>query len=452
MNGCPLNTYNIDGNKLTGECGCEYACTPTGASDPVDDQYKDDNCDGGDFVVENCVYVSVGQGSDAAGGTRMDPMKTIAAAIDKAKAVGVPAVCLSGEIYDEAVTVASGISIYGGFDQNDADFKFRRSPNVTTTVRATGTVFYAPQIDAETHIEGITVLAQTPMGAGESTYGVRLGGGLGTLYVRYNKMTIGNGTDGTKGTNGAAQQVTQAPSGINGTAGAEKNNNSGFGGVAPTCDAPGGKGGDGGSDAASGQAGAQGFGGTPGGNGAGANACTPAVGSPGVAGGSGTPGTSSSQGAPGQGGANLGSAMGHVYQPAAGTAGANAMTANGGGGGGGGGGGKGDGLCFGAWDKGGGGGSGGCGGKGGNGGSGGQGGGGSFGVFAVSGKIIMTANEILLGAGGNGGLGGNGALGQTGGVGGTGGGNSDDSGPGGPGGAGGKGGAGGPGGGGGGGP
>ncbi|MDI3292028.1 PE-PGRS family protein, partial [Polyangium sp. 15x6] len=452
--GCPTGTWDIDGNPLTGEqCGCEYQCTLVSAdSDPIDDQYKDDNCDGTDGVAEQCIYVSVGAGSDASAGTRQEPMKTIAAAIQQAQAKGVPSVCLSGEIYNEAVTVVSGISIYGGFDHNNADFRFRRTSAVTTTVKAVGTVFYAPQIDKDTHIEGISIEAATPQGASESTYGVRLGGGVGQLYVRYNKMVIGNANSGDVGGNGMAHAQSQAPNGINGTNGAAENNNSGIGGAAQVCDAPGGKGGDGGANSSAGQNGSPGNGGAPGGQGSSANSCTPGIGGAGPAGGTGQNGDPSSQGAAGLGGNALGSVMASLYVPAHGSDGANAQTAKGGGGGGGGGGGKGDGLCFGEWDKGGGGGSGGCGGKGGNGGKGGKGGGGSFGVFAASGKVTVSKNEIQTGAGGNGGLGGNGALGQTGGIGGNGGGNSDDSGPGGKGGNGGKGSAGGPGGGGGGGP
>lgn len=450
MNGCPANTYDIDGNGLTGQCGCEYSCTPTGAADPIDDQYKDDNCDGADGVVEACVYVSASQGSDVNNGTRTDPMQTISGAIQRAQMIGVPAVCLSGEMYNEAVNVVSGISVYGGFDQNDADFKFRRSANVTTTVKATGTVFHAAKIDQDTHIEGLTIEASTPMGNGESTYGVRLGGGVGTLFVRYNKMTIGNGTNGVKGTDGMAQAQSTAPNGITGQPGAENNSGAGKGGAAPTCDAPGGKGGDGGYNTTAGVDGSPGFGGTSGGNGANANGCTPVVNQPGVQGGPGQDGQASNQGTPGQGGNTLGSAMASFYLPANGGNGANAQIGRGGGGGGGGGGGSNAFPC--SPDAGGGGGSGGCGGKGGNAGTGGQGGGGSFGVFAAAGKIVMLSNSIQLGNGGNGGIGGDGAQGQSGGIGGNGGSHSDDSGPGGKGGKGGKGGAGGPGGGGGGGP
>src|SRR6185369_2923133 len=51
-NGCPQNLWDIDGNPLTGVCGCEYKCTQTSASDAIDPNYTDDNCDGGDGLTE----------------------------------------------------------------------------------------------------------------------------------------------------------------------------------------------------------------------------------------------------------------------------------------------------------------------------------------------------------------------------------------------------------------
>src|SRR5262249_8824681 len=152
---------------------------------PIDPAFTDDNCDGTDGLAEQCVYVSTSLGDDANGqGTRAKPLATIAKAIQFAKTNAVPAVCLSGEIYDEAVTVVSGISIYGGFDQSDKDFPFRRSPKVTTTVRAKQLVFTAPSIDQDTYIEGITIEATKGSVGGSSTTAVLLGGGMGQLYVR----------------------------------------------------------------------------------------------------------------------------------------------------------------------------------------------------------------------------------------------------------------------------
>ncbi|MBL9028361.1 MAG: PE-PGRS family protein [Myxococcales bacterium] len=448
--GCPTNSWDVDGNPLTGECGCEYACTQTSTdSDPIDESFTDDNCDGGDGLVEQCVYVSASQGSNSNPGTRMAPMQTIAAAIAQAQTNGVPSVCLSGEIYNEAVTVVPGISIYGGFDQNDPDFKFRRKAGITTTVQAMGTVFNVPDLTLDTHLEGLTIVATTPVTPGASTYGVRMANGTqqATLYVRYNVIQVGAGAAGAQGTNGAAHAQSKAPNGNNGTNGCQ-GTNCGFGGPQTVCTEFGGKGGDGGYDSNGGQTGSPGSGGTSGGPGAGGSDC---FGGGNDAGDGSSGGGNGSQGTSGTGGQALGTVAGGFYVPSAGQNGALGVNGKGGAGGGGGGGGdNAGGFCN--SDKGGGGGSGGCGGLGGNLGTGGGGGGGSFGVFVAAGKVVVTDNEILSGAGGNGGNGGNGASGQTGGDGGSPGGGNDDSGSGGFGGPGSNGGAGGPGGGGGGGP
>ncbi len=266
--GCAPGSYDIDGNPLTGACGCEYACVPTGATDPIDEAFHDDNCDGTDGVAEKCVYVSASQGNDGTGaGTRTSPVQTIAKALEVAQLNGVPSVCLSGEIYNEKVNVVSGINIYGGFDQNNADFKFKRT-GVTTTVAAVGTVFDAAKIDVETHIEGLTIEAAAMAAvSGSSTYGVRLGTGVGQLFVRYNVINVQQGADGAAGVAGAAPAQAIATSGANGGNGCSNGNCALNGAPGNNCAQFGGKGGDGGYSNQAGFAGAVGSRNTPAGAG-----------------------------------------------------------------------------------------------------------------------------------------------------------------------------------------
>jgi hypothetical protein len=341
--GCPTDFWDVDNNPLTGDCGCEYACEQTSTDeDPIDDEFTDDNCDGGDGLVEQCVYVSVSQGSDANAGTRDMPMQSIAAALAQAQTNGVPAVCLSGETYQEAVTVIPGISIYGGFDQNDPDFKFRRKAGIITTVMATGTVFTVSNLTADTHIEGITIVANAPGIPGASTYGVRMatGGAQSTLYVRYNVMQIAGGTTGSPGNSGSPHPQSVAPNGNNGQNGCDGCSGNGNGGPAPVCSEPGGQGGNGGHNTGSGQNGSPGSGGAAGGNGAGSDGCFGG----GNTGGTGSPGTPNGpQGPNGTGGAALGSVVAGLYAPSNGTNGVGGTNGRGGGGGGGGEGGQPDG-------------------------------------------------------------------------------------------------------------
>ena len=185
--GCAKGFTNLDQNPLTGTCGCEYACDKKGDTDPIDPDFKDENCDGTDGVAEKCVYVSKSLGKPDGTGTRQSPVDTIAQGISVAKKNSVPAVCVSGsagsDTYAEAVAVESGISVYGGFDAADPEFAFRRSAKAITTVTAAGAVFTAVQIDSETHIEGLTIKATTPKMTGMSTYGVQLAGGNGQLFA-----------------------------------------------------------------------------------------------------------------------------------------------------------------------------------------------------------------------------------------------------------------------------
>lgn len=118
--GCLPDTWDLDGNPLTGECGCEYACVQGSSEDPIDPMFLDDNCDGTDGVVKDCVFVSASLGTPGGAGTRQDPLDTIAAGILQAQNVDAAAVCVSGESYTGQVQVPSGISVYGGFDHADA--------------------------------------------------------------------------------------------------------------------------------------------------------------------------------------------------------------------------------------------------------------------------------------------------------------------------------------------
>ncbi|MEW5855262.1 MAG: PE-PGRS family protein, partial [Myxococcota bacterium] len=335
LDGCPQDLHDVDGNPLTGTCGCEYQCTQTASSDdPIDPDFTDDNCDGSDGLVEQCVYVSASQGSDLGGdGTRFSPLQTIAGAIQHAQAHGVPAVCLSGEVYNEAVTLVSGISLYGGFDPNDPDFRFRRSANAVTTITAPALVVDAPQVDVDTHVEGVTLSALAPAVDGASTYGVRLGGGTGTLYVRYNVVTAAGGRTGARGNDGQPH-VNFALGGANGVNGCT-GTGCGLGANAPACTEPGGKGGNGGYNNGSGQPGSPGSGNA---NGGGAGTSSGVCSTPSGGGGRGTDGAPGTAGNPGNGGAPLGT-VGNGYLAANGGNGGAGTNGRGGGGGGGGGGG-----------------------------------------------------------------------------------------------------------------
>ncbi len=447
---CPTGFVDLDKDPKTGVCGCEYACTKTSSADPIDPKYVDANCDGSDGVVADCVFVSPSLGTSIGDGSRQKPVDTIAAALTLAVANKKGSVCLAGELFSKNVTLVAGVGLYGGFDPGDKVFKWRRSAKVTTTLQAAGTVVLAAGVDKDTHLEGLTIIAQSPAGSGKSTYGVRLTGGSKSLYVRYNTIKSGHGTAGDGGANGTAHSTSQAASGSNGKGGCDGCSCNGDGGTggSGSCGGGGGKGGKGGYDNGWGKTGSSGSGTGAGSGGKGSDWKTCNMG-PGAAGSSGNKGAGGTAGAAGAAGDSPGklSSSGE-YLPGDGGDGVKGDDGAGGGGGGGGGGAS-TYIC--KADRGGGGGGGGGGGLAGTLGTGGKGGGGSFGVLVLAGSAVVEGNTITTGDGGDGGKGGTGAAGQKGGDGGTGGGGKGDASNGGGGGAGGSGGAGGHGGGGGGG-
>lgn len=448
---CAPGLVDLDGDPATGMCGCEYACVKKSDIDLVDPAFIDENCDGSDGVVAECVYVSKSHGAPGGDGSRSAPVDTLAAGVAVALKLALPAVCIggsaNGETYDGSVTLPSGLSIYGGFDAEEAAFAFRRSPAVTTTLKAAGTVVLVPAADSEMHVEGLTLHALTPSVPGASAYGVRALGGLGMLFVRYDTITVDKGAVGAAGAAGAAMMSPQASNGAAGSNGCT-GSNCGTGGAQGSCPEYGGKGGDGGYDSGTGNAGSPGSGGSPVGAGGDWSGCF-GGGHSGKDGGA-AAGVGASGSAGGHGN-SLGSIVAGLYAGAAGGDGTSGKNGKGGSGGGGGGGGD-DAGIFCKSDKGGGGGAGGCGGLGGDLGRGGKGGGASFGVFVVAGKVTVAANVIETAGGGVGGYGGDGGVAQHGGAAGGGGSGADDGGTGGQGGAGSNGGHGGPAGGGGGGP
>lgn len=415
--GCAVGFWDIDKNPLTGTCGCEYACSKKSATDPIDDKYADDNCDGSDGVLEQCVFVSASKGTDdpTAGGTAAKPMKTINAAIARAKALGgSAAVCVSGETYNEYVQLESGVSVYGGFDPNDANLPWKRVSTATTVITNAGTVVYAPKIDAETHLEGLTLNATAPTGIGASAYGVRLAGGSGTLYVRYDVIKVAAGTPGEDGAAGAI-----GADGVKGGDGAVWS--SGGTGGTPAASMCGAAGGGGGTAGYGNVAGGDGTNGTVGSKGKGGGAGADCY----ATSGSGDPGgsvvTTGANGGPG----GVSTATGNldssaIYLAPLAPSGVDGSAGGSGGGAGGGAGRRKDGdwKCIGTGElRGGGGGAGGGGGCGGKGGGGGRSGGGSFGVTAASGTIVVDGCDINVAKGGKGGdgkgggPGGNGAAG-----------------------------------------
>jgi hypothetical protein len=467
--GCPIAFRDADadgygnGSKPTDVCGppAGYVANATdcndgdvavhpGATDLPDAQFKDDNCDGIDGDIARAAFVAP-SGIDSGNCPKTAPCATIGYAIGKAGAApALDHVYVRGGDYNETVSLATGVAVFGGYDANwaRADRTLAgHSVRILGGVRATGVAS-----TQNPTVENLSIESPDATGPGANSIAVLLTNSSGIAFARVGILA----GDGAPGAPQSAQPA--GDSGGDGGAGNPGCENSTLfcgkcdppaGGPAgtSTCEHSGGIGGTPGLSNNGGAAGGTGVSGTSGGPGAacgGSRACDGTAGTDGAAG---TPGIS------GSGGAAIGAFANGAYVPAAGGNGTSAGgPGQGGGGGGGGGGGTTD--CDSYGSSGGGGGGGGCGAQPGVGGG---GGGGSFGAIlsgssaTFSSSLITTSVGGMGGAGGSGGDGGiGGALGPAGTYGGSSG--QDDGGDGADGGRGGDGGHGGHGGGGGGGP
>ncbi|MGE3453819.1 MAG: hypothetical protein AB7O24_01770 [Kofleriaceae bacterium] len=406
-------------------------------------------CEGAQCEQDDAIYVAR-NGDDSNAGTRAAPMKTIAAAIEKA-ATSTPAktVLIKGGQFVEQIAMKPGVSLHGGFDDS-----WTQSDGVITELAAGSPVVTFDGITVATSLSNLTIKSSDASGGGASSFAVVVTGSM-AIELRDVVVLAGNGASGIDGSTGS--NGSDGGDGSDGLPGTEHSGS--FGCDSHTVPA-GGAGGAHACGAAGGAGGAPGVGSENRGYGAGVGApgwrCGFASGgtsgAPFDAGGRGSDGAAGGAGGWGASGGELGGFAGLLYVPANGANGENGSPGSSAGGGGGGGGGTNN--CDSSGSSGGGGGGGGCFGT--AGGAGG-GGGGSFGIIAVDSNVVVKSSTVTAGYGGAGGRGGSGGLGGEGGTGGDGGpyggsAEQDDGGMGGAGGHGGRGGNGGHGGGGGGGP
>jgi hypothetical protein len=394
----------------------EAGCVPTGAADLPDDAFVDANCDGIDGDRAQAIFVAV-TGSDANAGTMQAPMRTVAAGLAAAQAGTKPAVYVSEGTYDGALTLLSGVSIYGGYS---LDHGWARSAAYTTKISSSAVVngrivaVEGQNVTASTTLDRLSLETADATSPGVSTYAMHCTNCTG-VTLKNSHLVAGAGGPGLAGAPGA-----MGMSGVNGSFGANGSCDSGAGpggiGGALLCDGvdvSGGRGGDGGPEAASAQSGTNGgvgfngaASGGPGGPGCNVGFGQSCAGSPGGSGSNGSPASGAGTDGPGGNGGVVSAGYWLV-----GSGGPGLMGSHGRGGGGGGGGGNQSGFSLddGGGNGGGGGGSGGCGGRLATGGG---AGGSSFGLFLEgSTGFVMSGNTIVGGTGGGGGAGGTGGPG-----------------------------------------
>ncbi len=349
-------------------------------------------------------------GNDANAGTRAAPMATIRNAIARIVSAGTAAdLYVAAGLYSSnvTITVAAGVSIYGGFDPAD----WVRKPTSVTHIQVTvSPAMLAQNITVPTELSQLTIEGGDAVFSGFTVYGIKVVNST-ALRIVGNVITAGNGAAGFNG--GTGITGSNGNPGLPGQGGMCDTVGTVQGGSGGTGAMPGGRGGNGGPGEANGGNGSVGVSSTPGGSGG-------AWGDPGHDAASGQTGPFGGPGLNGSGGGPNGRISGFDWTAFAGNPGSVGTPGHGGGGGGGGGGQSCWFFC--SSGSGNGGGGGGGGGFGGNGGSGGGGGGGSFGValFSSTGTQLID-NVITSGTGGRGGFGAAGGSGGFGGAGGAGG-------------------------------
>lgn len=138
-----------DGSCVDAEVWRDPECVPDDLVDLPDAEGLDSDCDGIDGTADEVVFVDL-MGDDEAPGTRVAPVRTIAAGLELALASGRTNVLVGHGIFEERVEVVEGIGIHGGYKNHGRGFWRREG---TTVVEASGPVLRAENILLPTRIE-----------------------------------------------------------------------------------------------------------------------------------------------------------------------------------------------------------------------------------------------------------------------------------------------------------
>ncbi|MEK6606717.1 MAG: MopE-related protein [Myxococcota bacterium] len=211
--------------------GVVQACNPTlGSVAEIGCNNLDDDCDGltDETGACACIHVAANGGGGGASGSSTDPLDNIQDAIDLAESTGTPRVCVANndpftgcagrQDYDEDITMANGVSVYGGYDNNlfsawtrpgagscvtailnteDDGVKFQDSITSTTVLDGFTIIGENATTTAAVTIDGATgaVLSSNVIngGNGSTTYGVDVKDGA-TPLIAANRIAGGGGT------------------------------------------------------------------------------------------------------------------------------------------------------------------------------------------------------------------------------------------------------------------
>jgi hypothetical protein len=157
-----------------------------------------------EITEEYGVFVAAAGTADGEG-TRAKPLASIQAGIETAKATG-KRVYVCGETFKEALTLARGIPMVGGFDCSSAVWK--KGTTRTRIESPSSPALDATGIDIPTRIEGFDVVAPDGTAEAPTSIGLRAKKSGGLALVS-SSITAGRGFDGAPGTEGIPLTFSQ---------------------------------------------------------------------------------------------------------------------------------------------------------------------------------------------------------------------------------------------------
>ena len=138
-------------------------------------------------------------------GTGHHPCRTIAQGLARATALGRARVLVANGIYAEAVTLANGRSVLGGYSWDTWQRDIASTGTLITGVSSTGShdrTVIASNITAPTVFEGFAVVGAVNAKPGGNSYAIYVAGSTASLAIRNNQVFGGRGGPGQSGTIG----------------------------------------------------------------------------------------------------------------------------------------------------------------------------------------------------------------------------------------------------------
>ncbi len=191
---CLAGFVDVDGIAAN---GCECERFEGGGPPPA--VGGDADCDGVADETDDFVYVTT-SGSDRNPGTLERPMRTIQAAIERARAAGKDVLVARG-VYDGAVELVAGVSVFGGYRPDFRDRDLALFPVVLEHRGADGgtPVLSCRGIRSDTRVDGFIVEATDATVPGAGSTAVYLDRCGPQVRLSHLEIRAGRGADGVRG-------------------------------------------------------------------------------------------------------------------------------------------------------------------------------------------------------------------------------------------------------------